>query len=258
MEWAARRRLTVFLLLGALVFSVLLIIGFTFFYTPSSCSDGKQNQDETGIDCGGRCNQLCSADVRIPSIQFVRALQQSGRTDAIVYVENVNQSAEAKNALVTVELRGNDGALMGKASTRAYFPPASAIPLNVVPVFFPGVLSGQQAVRQAFATTTELTWIKSFTVLKPTVRVDQSTIQVQEGNEPRITAIVQNTTAKTQYQIPVIVTVFDTSGTAIAASQTLAATVPPQGSTRITFTWNEAFTAPVGRVDVVPILQAPK
>ena len=56
-SWAAKKQLTY--LLFALVAVAGLIAAIWLNITAPSCTDGKQNQDEQGIDCGGVCAKEC-------------------------------------------------------------------------------------------------------------------------------------------------------------------------------------------------------
>jgi hypothetical protein len=60
-SWSKKRQ--TFYIVTAMVFFILVVGLPVFFatYKPPSCSDGKQNQNEKGVDCGGPCSVLCKA-----------------------------------------------------------------------------------------------------------------------------------------------------------------------------------------------------
>src|SRR3989344_6201594 len=68
MSWAAGRRFIILCIVGAVVIAFLAAISIATFYKSPSCSDGKQNQDETGVDCGGSCAYLCKAKKPTPTV----------------------------------------------------------------------------------------------------------------------------------------------------------------------------------------------
>jgi hypothetical protein len=245
MDWATRRRRTVFFILGVLLVTVLAIVAITVVYETPTCSDGRQNGDERGTDCGGTCTRICSIDARPVEVSFARALTQSGRTDAIAYLRNPNREYTAQDVEIQLELYGADG-LLGSAMTTVSLPPAS-----VVPVFVPKVLDGTYSVRQTFGLVTQTVWEKADRV-EESLTVGEVRTESIAGT-PRITARITNTTAKVRYDIPVVVTVFDAAGTAIAASQTVLETVPAGGVANAVFTWQEAWSAPAARVEVMPL-----
>ena len=57
------------------------------------------------------------------------------------------------------------------------------------------------------------------------------------------------------YNTTLVATIFDEAGNAIAASQTFVPTLSSQGTAPLTFTWNQAFAAPVARVEILPVPQ---
>ena len=81
--------------------------------------------------------------------------------------------------------------------------------------------------------------------------------QVTETGTPRITSVLRNDAFEAAYQVRVVATVFDAEGIAIAASQTLVPVLAARSSVPLTFTWNEPFTAPIGRIEVAPLRLLP-
>jgi hypothetical protein len=252
MDWAHKRKFIVIAIFVALVVAVVAIIGFSVFYHTPTCTDKKMNQDEVGVDCGGSCSTLCSSQVASSTVRFARTLIQSGRTDVIAYVDNTNSTAFAKDAAMTLEAYKSDGTLV-TAHVKVTLPPRAS-----VPVFIPGIASAGAGIRQAFLTfdTGSPVWMRG-SATDPTMRVD-NIVTLTPETKPRITANLVNQTARPQYDTVVTVTIFDTDGTAMAASQTIVPILPAQGTAPMVFTWNEPFAAPVVRVDMVPTSAAPR
>lgn len=250
MDWAARRKWTVISILASIGIATVAIISFAIFYEVPTCFDKKQNQDEEGIDCGGPCNAACSASVKPATVRFARALVQSGRTDLIAYIDNPNQDAAGPDTRMTVQLYAEDGQVVERNILIDV--PAG----RTVPVYLPGIASGI-ATRQAFMSFAEgyPRWQRSSSA--PLTAIAQG-VQVEEGVRPRVTATLYNQTAYVQRDVALVVSVFDAGGTVIAASQTIVPTLPPQGTAPATFTWNEPFSAPPVRVEVVAVPMLPQ
>ncbi len=112
-------------------------IGFLIFYRAPSCMDTKQNHGETGIDCGGPCQRLCTVSVAPPSVRFARPLTPvSGRTDVVAYIENKNADAQAKAAHFTIDVYGPDNLLIARKEGTVDLPPSSLVPIFVPRVLF--------------------------------------------------------------------------------------------------------------------------
>jgi len=82
---------------------VILIVAVVLFLLwlklfPATCSDGKQNHGEEGIDCGGPCPNECLGDVRDINVLWAKALSlKNGRYDLIAMLENPNINIVAES-----------------------------------------------------------------------------------------------------------------------------------------------------------------
>lgn len=230
---------------GAALIALVLIAGIVIaiVYETPSCSDGKQNQDEVGIDCGGSCAYLCESQVQTVRTPLVRAISSPlGRTDVVAYVENRNQEAEAKNASYVVEVFGEGGALLGMRTGMIDLPARS-----VVPLFIPGIVLGIASSPQVFITFDGISWRIARGEEEP-LRIGRATIV--EGASPRVSALVENMVAEPTYDRTIIATVFGANDTVIGASQTVLKSIPALGSAEAVFTWTSPFPEPIVRVEV--------
>lgn len=253
MNWATRRRLLIMGGIGAVVVLIAAATVFAFIYRPPSCTDRKQNQDETGVDCGGTsCTYLCTAEVDAPVVRFVRPLSPApGRTDVVAYIENRNQTAAVKHARYTIELYDADNLLIGKQGGVIDLPPRSIIPL-----FVPGFPTDRHDAVRAFLAfnVDSLHWT---TETRAAVAPSVGDIRLDTSAQPRVYAIARNQAPRTLYDSMLVATVFDAAGTVIAASQTVLREIPGQGAVSALFTWNEPFTGVPVRVEVLPVPMLP-
>lgn len=250
MDWAHKREWTVIAVLAAFVIAVLCIISFAVFYHTPTCTDHKQDGDETGVDCGGSCSTVCSVEAQKASVRFARVLTQSGRQDLIAYIDNPNTNAYAKRADLLVDIYRQDGHMLEK---HAYIP---LLANSATPLFIPGIANaGVQQAFVSFASDSPM-WTKGTGGSESMPKVSNVNVG-GTPSAPRVTATVANPTAYPQNNVPFIASVFDASGTVMAASQTVVPLIPPQGSAQVVFTWNEAFSQSYARIDIVPILALP-
>jgi len=254
MSWAARRRLFILLIVGAVVFAFLSTLFIATFYDAPSCTDGAQNQDETGIDCGGSCAYLCTAELQPPTVLFTKAIGNGvGRTDVIASVENKNALAAAKNVPYLVRLYSKDKFLIQEVAGTLDLPPAAT-----VPVFIPGIVSGKQPVANVFLTIDPSApkWFSFDTASRVTPLVS-NTKQGGTVDAPRVEAVFSNPSVTALTNVPAIVLVRDEKGDVIAASSTILPGIPAQGNATATFTWNSAFPGVPASIEVVPVLPLP-
>jgi hypothetical protein len=253
MSWAGKRRLIILAILGAVLLLIMGGIAFLIFNKPASCVDGKQNQNEEGIDCGGSCGYLCTAKVVPPVVSFVREFSQAnGRTDVIAYLKNPNPSAAAKNVRYTVELYSVSRAVIAKKDGVVDLAPGLEIP-----VYLPNFYSGTEAVDRAFLSldASSYGWFRYDAPPQVPVIKDARVSGTTEA--PRVLASATNPFATPLRGIKLVATVFNAEGNAIAASQTVVAELAPQASVEVVFTWNAPFTDSVSRIDVRPSVVLP-
>ncbi|MFH1178442.1 MAG: hypothetical protein V1711_01825 [bacterium] len=261
MSWAARRRFIILLIIGIVVVAFLAIVLITALYKTPSCTDGVQNQSEAGIDCGGPCAYLCTAQVQQPVVLFTKVLKNAdGRVDVIALVENKNTNAAAKNVPYNITFYGADQIFIQKVSGTLDFPPNTAIP-----VFVPGISSGlpagqagKQKVTSAFLEITASAQQWFATTDDPRiVPIVLNAIKGGTTSEPRIEAILENPGVTILNNVQVIVIVYNDKKEIIAASKTIVPTIMGQGQAVATFTWNSAFASLPTLIEVLPIILLP-
>lgn len=251
MPWAARRRFLILLIIGAVVVAFLSVVLIATVSKAPSCTDGIQNQNEAGIDCGSPCAYLCTAQNQPPTVLYTQALEYGGgRTDVIASIENKNTTAAAKNVPYRITLYGKGQVLIQEVTGTVDLPPGVS-----VPVYVPQIFSGKQTVTGAFlnVATSSLRWF-SMTPNQRSVPLVSNTTQSGTLSGPRIQAILKNPTAAPLKNVKTIVIVRNKNGDVIAASQTVVPSIPAQGQATATFTWNRAFIETPAAIEIVPII----
>ncbi|HEY8097554.1 MAG TPA: hypothetical protein VIE65_15900 [Methylobacter sp.] len=76
-------------------------------------------------------------------------------------------------------------------------------------------------------------------------------------SSPRIDAVLGNATVSDLTDVRVIVIVKDAQGDVVGGSQTIVPTVPAQGQSTATFTWNNAFSGVPAAIEVIPVIPLP-
>lgn len=254
MGWAARRRFIILTIIGAVIIAFLAIISTTIFYKTPSCSDGVQNQNEEGIDCGGPCAYLCTPQQRSPTVLFTKTISNgTGRTDVVASVENSNATSAAKNVPYTVTLYGANQVFVQEVTGTLDLPPSS-----IVPIFISGISSENQKVTNAFLTIASSSpkWFTMTSDSRVRPVVTNTTLSGSES-VPRINAVLGNAGISTLTDVPVIVFVHNDQGEIIAASKTIVPTIPAQGQATATFTWNGAFLTAPAKIEVIPVTSLP-
>jgi len=254
MSWATKRRLIILCIVGASFGALFALLSFATLYKAPSCVDGLQNQDETGIDCGGGCAYLCSAAMQPPTVLFTKILDNgTGRTDVLASIENKNQNSATREIPYRVTLFDANQVLIQEVRGVLELPPGTTIPL-----FIPGIAVGKQTVTKAFLTLDD-SQVKWYTLSSSdrVLPVVVDTKDVGTETQPRIEATLQNTSVTPLRDVSTLILVHDVRGQVIAVSETLIPLIPAQGEAKATFTWNGSFTGVPAVFEVIPRVPLP-
>lgn len=110
-----------------------------FIYSPATCFDGKQNQNEEGVDCGGPC-AACQEQLVDPNIIWIKALPvEGGIYDLAAQIENKNVNHGSGLVPYTFKVYDSKGSQIGEIKSRSYIMPREkkylidTVSLNAVP-----------------------------------------------------------------------------------------------------------------------------
>jgi len=247
LSWARKRQfiyisiiLVVFLLIGVVLY-------FWLVYSPPSCFDGEQNQNEVGVDCGGVCERICVSQARPLNVLWAHALPVTDSVyNAVAYIENANPRYEVREIAYEFRFYGPNGTEVARRSGVTF------VPRNMrIGIFEESVQSNDvPIVRTEFTFIDEPTWYRD-TTPDPEFKVEDKVLS-REDTTPRVQARLINTSVKTLRDIDAVAIVYDDFGNPIAASRTFFERLAKGESHNLTYTWPRPYT--VGeRICEVPV-----
>ncbi len=252
MSWSSSRQFvygSIFLLI------VLVLIGipsyFIFFNKPQTCFDGKMNQNESGVDCGGICAKACIGEVvPEPIILWSRAFKVTeGRYNLVAYVQNANVDYVSEPAEYSFRVYDKENVLIGLVDGFMTVPPVKSYP-----IFEQGFDAGKRIpAKVLFQFNQPVTWNK-YGFNRPELSVSEPVL-TRATTTPRIEAKVINNTLARFENIEVVVVVYGIDDNAIAASRTFVPTLMSRSEAPVVFTWPEPFTQTVSKVEIIPKLK---
>lgn len=248
-EWSLHRKR---IILGIVSSVLIVLIGvplFFFFYKPASCTDGKQNGDETGIDCGGGCKLLCQADY-LPILlkgdpQIIRV---STTTSAVIIeAENPNINGEIPRAGYTIKLYEASSTIPLKIIEGTTFvPKSSKFAIFIGPLTF-GESTPYRVVFEWDQNT--LVWNKNTNEV-PLLTVENKALDTRTI-EPRLTAELRNQSLQKVSNVELTALISDASGNIIGTSKTLVDSIDKGSSEPLIFTWPAPFEKTPTSVEVL-------
>lgn len=250
MSWGTRKRNFILFIFFSIVILCISLLAFLFLYEEPTCFDKKQNGDESGIDCGGSCDLLCSTATLDPIVHWVRYFKiADGLYSVIAYVENQNVEASVKNLPYVFKLYDNRGVVLVEKTGRV-----NLNPRQIIPIAQTGLSTGNlEAVRTSFDFTEKVVWQKEEQQVPVLIIKDEQIVEDQEVQ--KITAEVFNSSLEDVKNVTFVVIVYDKDNNAIASSSTLINEIRGSQTANLLFTWPTLFDDQISRFEIIPVYQ---
>ena len=248
--WSSRRKFTY----GSLVIlAIVLIVGlpaFLLLYKAPTCFDGKQNQGEQGIDCGGPCVKLCPSSFLPPEVIWTKAEPVApGLYNVAAYIINNNLSGAAYGVPYEMQLFDAEGVLI------TYKYGTVDIPPHRNTLAFEGSIATEKRVpTKAIITLGAPPWVKQTDELDNLVIVDKKYSEDQNSSSLQVT--LKNVGVTPYDDLTVYAVLYDANGNTLDFSRTVIDTVPANGGTvTAPFTWPVSHSGEVVSIEVLPVLE---
>jgi len=237
MSWARKRKF-VYISIIVLVFLLVVVLPtFIHFYKAPTCTDGKQNQGELGIDCSGPCVRLCPAQYAPLNVLWSRFTKvNDGVYNVLAYIENPNISAGANNLDYVFKLYDKNGILL-KERYGQTFAPAN----KIMAIFEAEMLTGKQVPQRVeFSFISDAVWEKQESSEVGLSISEMEMLRLETA--PRLSATLTNKTIKQIKNIEAIAIVYNSAGNTIAFSRTVIDAINGKTSVPVSFNWPKPFT----------------
>ena len=249
MQWSTQKQ---FIYGSVFILILVIIIGvpvyFNFFNETKTCFDGKKNQNETGIDCGGICQKACSSEViENPLILWSRAFPiANGKYNLVAYLQNPNLNYVSEPFTYVYNIFDQENILIGTREG------SISAPYNKNFVVFEQAFdAGKRSIgKVTFEITSKVTWVKNpEQKAKFSVSSDQI---VAVGGTPTLTSTITNKTIDTFRDFYVVVIVYGVDGNALVVSRTLVDELRPSGKSVVVFTWPYLTDFKYSKIELLP------
>jgi hypothetical protein len=251
MNWALRRQLFYVFIVILLALLIAFLIIFPQFNKPPTCSDGIQNGNETGIDCGGSCPNACLSQVIKPAVLWERAFEVvPGRYNAVAYIVNYNKTYAAEKVSYRFRFADENNIFIASRDGVATIPPGTSFA-----IFEPAIGVGNSIpVYTTFEFTSTPNWIQVSQDKINQLKILFSNITLSgENTAPKLSATVTNGSLFKIPDLNVVSILYDTSGNAVSVSNTYLNELDPLQALDINFTWPQLFSTPVVKKEFLPI-----
>jgi len=248
--WASRRKS--FVSFWVFIFLAVFIGVPTYFLlqkTPD-CNNGLKDGNESGVDCGGSCNLLCTPET-LPLISRgdARVLEISPNTYVLtILIENPNVGGEVKRAPYTFSIYTLGGKDPIKTFSRETY-----IGRNTTFALFEGpfVLSDTGPFRAIFEWGDNLVWEKSDEDT-PLISVESMNLTTDLDGTPRLEAKLINRGSKDLFNIESVAIISDADGNTITTNKTFTENISSLESVPIFFSWPQKFNSAPVSIRILP------
>lgn len=234
---------------------VLLVLGagLLFIFTrPGTCSDGKQNNGELGIDCGGTCLRLCSSEVSNVIVHWTRSFPaREGFYDAVAFLENPNFDAGIKKFSYTFKLYDAKNILVGTRGGNTFLNPGDRFLVYENGIKAEG---GPRTPQRTFLEVEEdLLWEKAAPLRENNIIVRETRFEApRDGGLSRVVAVLTNQGTLDLKDIEVVALLSDAEDNVVDASKTVVGSLG-QGETKsITLLLSSGLREAPARIEVFP------
>jgi len=223
-----------------ILFIVFLVFAITVFFVWRSlnaptCFDGKQNQEETGIDCGGACAE-CIGEIKDLIVGWSKVIKLENENYEVAgMVENPNLFLGIKSLKYTFRLYDSNNILVAVKDGETFVNPGDRFALLET-----NINVGRRVPERAYLEFEEFPqWIN----IKP----ETSSLVILKKyfvNEPfpRLTVEVGNKEFNPVDDISASVALYDNDGGVIGVSSTRINSVAGNSSRSVVFTWPKPFS----------------
>ncbi|MFH0755531.1 MAG: hypothetical protein V1910_02600 [bacterium] len=248
MSWAQKRKISYIVSVLFIFIIILVFFLFIFLIKKPTCFDGKQNQKELGIDCGGPCNILCSAEysnlIIVWGPRWAKILN-SGMYNFLTYIQNPNIGAGAFNVPYFFKVYDKNNVLLYQKTGKTYIPPNN----NFV-VFEDNInLFDKIPARTDFEFIGNPIWQKMNSMQSDITTISKTLIN--EDTKPKLLITLKNSALNSIKNIEAVAILYDENNNAITFSRTKIDSINADAEQQIVFTWPEKFEQKVVRIDIV-------
>lgn len=250
LSWSSKKRLSYLLIVFLFIIAVSSLIGIFIFYKfyKGTCFDKKQNQKETGIDCGGPCGP-CAYGLKDPVIIWTRFLKQTDDPDSHKYsiaalINNPNLNWGSEEIAYSFKLFDENNLLLAEREGKTFLNPKQEFI-----IFENSINTGEKESKKAFASIYPINNWKylqksppEFTVTKKTFDKNSGILEIELKNESSYD--VSN--------IFVSADLADKDGNIFAASATKIDRISAFSKEKAFFTWLVKFSEEPSQIEVIP------
>lgn len=246
MSRTAKRSLIIFFYL--LLFAAVVWVLYLIFKPAPTCNDGKQNQKETGVDCGGPCapcpEKINASDFEVAESAVIP--NPEGTYDLVAKVRNPNDLYGAQDFSVTLSPKDEQGNVIASFEEKSFILPQQEKYIVLVNTS----LEKQPAsLDVAFG---NISWKKFSSYQEPDVSVTNKEYNLITSGVgySELKGLLKNNSTFDFQDLAVVAVLRDADDKIITVNSTNMQTVLSREEREFRMFWPKSFPGEVSRVEV--------
>lgn len=223
-----------FLLIAIGIILAIIVSLFFIFKSEPTCFDGKKNQKEEGIDCGGPCKP-CVTNPKDMTVLWTRVFEiKEGVYEAAALIENPNLFYELPSFKYIFKIYGSNNDLVAIQEGQS-----ALNPRDKFVIFVTNLDTGKRRAVKAFLEVDYLSdWIYNDKEKSPLVVSEKHFRNIPFSS---LNVKLQNDSLFPVEDIEASAVLYDEKGNAIGVSSTHIDSIPAESGRSVSFTWSKSF-----------------
>ncbi len=244
--WSTKRR---WMYGGGVVLVIAIIsiaVFWSIFYKSPTCTDGTKNGDETGVDCGGSCKNLCTSDALNPAILWAKVFNISGDVyNAVAYVENPNLNSSNAQAKYQFTIYDEKNKPVTVREGYVKIPRGKKFAIFETGI----VLKNSKAKSADFKFLSYSNWVRDARK-DPDVSIQYNVLE-STSTTPKLVGTVTNQSLVNIPRIELVVFALDGNENVVGASRTYIDNLYKDTTQDFVFTWQKPFEREATLLNVI-------
>jgi hypothetical protein len=247
MEQRLKKQILIGSIFSLLVLAIVFGVYFFYFRAAPTCADGKLNQGEEGIDCGGPCSACELASMKDIKIEWVKALLTTGQNyDLVAMVSNPNQNYGSRKVDYEFKLYDLAGKEIGSKSGQTFILPRQKKAIVELKI------NASALVSKATINLGNVSWEKIANYVDPKINVFDKQYQAFDGGPPysQASCILKNSGYADYKNISLIFLLFDADGELLGVNYLSIDGLSAGQQRYLSVPWQFPVNGQAARVDV--------
>ncbi len=238
----------IIILIYIIIFACIIAPIIMLIIPNATCTDGKLNQNEDRIDCGGVC-RACPDEVVGKDLVITRTdvlAGGDGMYDVVATLHNPNALFGGKVVYYTVEISDSSGHVLAKRNDKTFILPNEN--KYIVEI---GLVTAQNP-SNAKVSIDNVEWVKFTNFDSPQIIVRNQHVGLVENSTDYAEALglVSNESTYDFHNVVIHVIILDERGVPIAVNQTVQNTLNADSQREFRLTWPHKFPGTIKSTDM--------